>query len=383
MASVCSMCDEELENDDEIVCDGVCGKKFHFNKCLKLTKTKLKFITEDKNVKWFCIECVSVIDSIFIKMNTILSVLNKHDDKFSKQEELLNEMKNTVTDMKTKMNSSDIEIKKAIKTVSDKKSETNLSFSEILKTKINDPVVILRPKSENQTSEITKNEVKKTINPVNLEISSFRSGPKGAVVIGCKSTEDRDKLKKDAENKLGEKYEINIPQLKNPRLKIFGLSEKYESAQLIGLIRKQNHEINDTAIIEVRKNEKVKNRNIFVAVLEVDAETFRKLMSVGKINIGWDRCPVFEDISVDRCFKCEGYFHKSAKCTNKVACPICAGEHLLKDCKSKTRCCINCVKANENLKLSLNTSHAAWSRDCSVLIRKMDSEQKRINYSEK
>jgi hypothetical protein len=384
MSSICVTCNEEITDiDDEIVCDGVCGKKFHYNRCAKISKTKLKIITDDKNIKWYCFECISVMDSIFIKMNSIFSVLNKYDEKFLKQEELFNDMKFSINEIKTKIKNSDNAIKDEIKKVAGQNNVTpKLSFADIVKTRKNDPVVVLKPKNSNQNSDVTKAEIKQKIDPVDLGINSVRSASKGSVVIACKSKEDQEKLRKDAETKLGENYEIQLPDQINPKIKVYGVSQKYPEQKLSEMMKKQNNIVNSDAKIKFIRYEEVKNRNKISIIFETDGATFNQLMTNGKVNIGWDRCPVFEEVQVDRCFNCAGYFHKSSKCTNKIACPLCAGEHAVKDCKSETRCCVNCKKANEFLTLSLDTKHAVWSKDCEVRSRKIEIAQRRIGYSQ-
>ena len=39
---------------------------------------------------------------------------------------------------------------------------------------------------------------------------------------------------------------------------------------------------------------------------------------------------------------------------------------------------INCIKAAESLKVNIDTSHAAWSENCSVFLKKMKIEKRHI-----
>jgi hypothetical protein len=380
MTSICYTCDEELEQNEEIVCGGVCGKKFHFDRCAKLNKTTYKSIKENRSIKWFCLECTSVIDSIYIKMNFMSTVLTKYDDKFAAQEEKIGEMKDIVKELKIKVGNSDTDIKNEIKKVCNIRNEkAGPSYADILKTRKKDPAVILVPKNDGQRSETTKAEIKRKMNPENFGVSGIRNAAKGSVVIECKTNEDLENLKKDVESKLGGKYDIQMPKIELPKVKIFGINQKYSDEKVIELVKKQN-ELGENVQIKIVKNDLVKNKSYYVVIMEVDGATFNKLMQIKKINVGWDRCPIYEEITVDRCYKCEGFFHKASKCKNKIACPVCAGEHELKDCTTRHKCCINCKSANEKFNMKLDTNHPAWSKSCAVYLRKLDMMQNKIHY---
>lgn len=85
----------------------------------------------------------------------------------------------------------------------------------------------------------------------------------------------------------------------------------------------------------------------------MEKKTFETIQKIGKININWDKCYVVEELKVTRCFNCSGYNHFASKCSNKVACPRCSGEHILSNCSSQEEQCINCLVFNEKLKLKL------------------------------
>lgn len=82
----------------------------------------------------------------------------------------------------------------------------------------------------------------------------------------------------------------------------------------------------------------------YSAIVELDAATFFKVMELEKLNVGWDRCRVFDGVDVLRCFKCCGFNHKGADCkVESEICPICSENHRVKECKATQEKCINCV----------------------------------------
>ncbi|GLV38162.1 hypothetical protein CBL_12808 [Carabus blaptoides fortunei] len=84
----------------------------------------------------------------------------------------------------------------------------------------NNPMVIIPPKFDQQSTD-TRKEVQKNIKPAK----------KGMMW---------KKLEREASSKLGDKYEVKISDLRNPQIKIFGISEKMSKEDIIDSLRIQN-----------------------------------------------------------------------------------------------------------------------------------------------
>lgn len=97
--------------------------------------------------------------------------------------------------------------------------------------------------------------------------------------------------------------------------------------------------------------------------------------------IDWERYPIYEDVSVTRCFNCQGFYHKSATCNKGKVCKNCAGEHDSSDCGIQTRRCVNCLMANDRYKTEYNTSHAASDPNCPSTKYHMDVLRSKTNYN--
>lgn len=166
--------------------------------------------------------------------------------------------------------------------------------------------------------------------------------------------------------------------MKKPRIKIVRMSEKWESDQLMKNIVLQNNLANNKVSIELKHS--WERNGYFSASAEVDSVTFKEIMALGKLNIGWDRCPVYEDIDLRQCYNCAGFNHKAKDCNNKTSCSRCAGNHNLTKCPSDQLSCINCLMTNKSLNLKLSTNHAASDKTCPVYLRKLGVLKSKIKY---
>ena len=72
-------------------------------------------------------------------------------------------------------------------------------------------------------------------------------------------------------------------------------------------------------------------RNI---VAEVGSQTRKKLIH-NKVKLGWINCNIEDYLVATRCFKCSRFNHKMRDCRGSETCPLCAGNHNLKDCKAQ------------------------------------------------
>lgn len=169
------------------------------------------------------------------------------------------------------------------------------------------------------------------------------------------------------------------------KVKIIGLSEKLEEKMLNHYLKEQNTLIDNGSYTKIIKYEETKNPHNkyhkFNVLVEMERRIRERIPPNRKININWDKCSVVEEIRIKRCFNCSGYNHRSDKCSNKVACPRCSGEHRVANCNSQEVQCINCLVYNNKLNMKLNTKHSALSINCEVFKRKMQIKKEFLSGS--
>ncbi|KAK2578426.1 hypothetical protein KPH14_000973 [Odynerus spinipes] len=115
------------------------------------------------------------------------------------------------------------ELKSEKKEITEGKKNTYADKGKALN---NEKIVIIKP-SELQESTKTVEEIKNKINVIDLGIgvNKIRNAAKGAIIIVCNNEKDVEKFREVARKKLGDKYKIEIPKKRMPRIKIIGIDQ--------------------------------------------------------------------------------------------------------------------------------------------------------------
>lgn len=339
--------------------------------CAGLTSSEVKVLQLNTRVMIFhCKRCLT-FETCTLLGNTI-------EDKtqiIAGKDEIISLLKKQIEDLEN--------VQKNSNTVSMTYSSALSTSGKQVQGKVainsNSPSLIIKPKL-NQDIKKIETDLKQNIKPSDLKIAvrGTRSTSNGHLIVKCRNKQDLDALKKEAEKKLTG-YEIEIPKLRRPRIKIPGYDGKQISKdELESCIREQNQFIDQKDELKVTFLRKVRDRYTIFA--ECSSSLFQRFMNVGKVFIGWERYPVYEDISVTRCFNCQEPFHKGDSCPNQPCCEKCSGAHGSRDCRNDSqKQCKNCINTNSKHKLNYKTDHGANDPDCpsyryllSVLRSKID-----------
>lgn len=132
-------------------------------------------------------------------------------------------------------------------------------------------------------------------------------------------------------------------------------------------------DIKITQLYQVNKN----GNTYYNAVLELDVKVFAKILAEERLNVGWERCKVYDAVQVLRCFKCKGFNHKAKDCGETEVCTKCHGAHISKECnETAINKCINCIRANKDLNMGLDINHDTMDRLCPVYQQKLNVRKK-------
>ncbi|KYQ47491.1 hypothetical protein ALC60_13470 [Trachymyrmex zeteki] len=117
------------------------------------------------------------------------------------------------------------------------------SYSEIVKDKKKENIIII--KSKVQESEVTKKLIKEKIDikQVEMAITKMKKESNGAIIMGCKTEKELEKLKTTVQAKLGENFEVTESPRIKPKIKVVNIGEeeyKLDDDELTATIKRQN-----------------------------------------------------------------------------------------------------------------------------------------------
>lgn len=228
----------------------------------------------------------------------------------------------------------------------------------------NSPEVIVKPKVE-QNADRTREDVSRGVNPVALKIGvkNVRAAKNGVLVLKCPTKDDTERLAEAVRDSLGNSYDVKVSTLKKPRVKIPGFDQQLSAIEIEESIKCQNQLSGDVKVVHTRKKHSGQN----TLFCECSPELYAGLMAMKRVYIGWKRYPVYEDLSIPRCYQCQGYYHKKDACKSGIVCIQCGGGHKAADCLDReNKCCRNCKMANTRYGRTYNTEHEATDVNCPV-----------------
>lgn len=243
------------------------------------------------------------------------------------------------------------------------------------------PTVLIRPKNNTQRSSDTLEEMRSIGNDV--LVRDVRNVNGGGIVLTCDTANETMRVKQLVQQQTNDKYIVELPTIKKPRIKIADVCESFTSEELINEIKLKNEAVQngyfDVKKIHTKKRDR-NNQRSFDIIAEVDSVTFDALLKMKKVCIGWHSYDVTEHLYLKRCFKCCGFSHIAHDCKHQVAGARCAGPHKAADCNGTVLACVNCKCANELNGLNLNTAHHAWSKNCVILKNRLNKLKDSIQY---
>lgn len=361
----CEKCKKGVSSRERLAvrCFGKCKGVYHLT-CVDPNHEKWStFLKECTYTKFVCVECQKYEEYVLY-------------EEIKKLSTKVDELKLTIGDCNYNINKKLTEMKAEV--IEHKEQIVQpTTYAEALKINPN-KVVLIQPKVK-QDNKKTKEDITAQIDPTEIPVMGCRNAANGGMILHCDTDEAKNKIKEIAIEKLGQNYDIKIPAELNPRVKILRMSEILSDEEVVTSLKKQNEFLRDSNI-KVIAVTKRKNGFECDTILEIDATIYKKIMEAEKLNIRFDRCRVVDSVGITRCYKCNGFSHKSTDCKNNTSCPKCAGEHKLSECRTEDLKCINCKKMNEKLNLNLNIDHPTWDKDCVVYQRKIKALKNKINY---
>lgn len=246
-------------------------------------------------------------------------------------------------------------------------NKTKAGYNESRKN--NNNKIVIKPKNKT-TSENVLDALKSKFDPRTLKFNDIVKRSNGTIIIECNGENECTSFKERCIKEMGDDYMITNEENIKPRVKIFGMSEKINDNEIVEMLKSQNDFLNNSHIDVLKIVEDIRNPKMHNAIIQVDKGSFENLIKIGKVSLNWDKCPVKEHYSIMRCHQCNGFDHTKNICTKKLSCGYCSGNHESNKCDTENLNCINCINANKNMNLSLETNHSVWSKKCQILAKR-------------
>lgn len=248
---------------------------------------------------------------------------------------------------------------------SNKNVAATSTYATVVSKNNDNKVLIVKQKCMEKDIKQVKEDIRKNVNPLDIGagLSLGKPTKNGGIILKCGNEKELTNIQAHIQEKMGDSYSVDVPKLLNHRIKVVGVHESEYSLtddEIVSKIENQNSLQNnsDKKIKILRKTKIVNNR--FTMVLEVDPTTYGIFIDKEKMNIGWNRCNVFNDYGIRRCFRCCSYGHILKDCTENKVCAKCSGNHDFKECTVNTVKCANCVVSNKKYGLNVDVEHVAW-----------------------
>lgn len=291
-----------------------------------------------------------------------------------------NELKEIISELKNARENSGNEI------VQSDKTETKTSYANILKKNNND-IILVKPADDAQASDMTHNEITKAIDPgkMGIRIEKVKNISKGGIIINCADSESKGKLIDKVQEEFGNRYKIETPKAKYPRIIIKNAElqfiDKPDNDIISNLLEQNDINLETTDKMKlIKKYKNTRRTNSGNIIIETHPEVFDKIINLQKLNVGWRECQIEEYFNVLRCFTCGDYNHLARNCNGEAACLNCAQNHKTVECNSDAFKCINCVKAINKLKIRIDCNHSALDKECPCYKRVVERNASKISY---
>lgn len=218
MSGDCVDCGKSIGKNG-IKCSAFCSKEF-CKRCARISDYDINVLKHD-NIIFVCNECKVYMKNIMDKMDNMLKIVSKNEMALCKQEEEIRGILNCVKII------SERETNNKVKNVNKKKTYAKIAVKNI-------PPIIIKPNNK-QNSEETKAEIKEKIKPADLalQVRSLTKSSNGSIMIKCTNEESIKKIEDEVKDKLGEKYNVNIPSLVSPKIVVIGIDKEIKEDELI------------------------------------------------------------------------------------------------------------------------------------------------------
>lgn len=243
--------------------------------------------------------------------------------------------------------------------------------AEIVKNQNKKSVIIVTPINTvvgTDTENLIKDNI--DISSLNVKECTMRKTMNGIVIIGCSNEQERVKVAEVIGIKLGSQYSVKIPKNTNLKIKITNIdysNDEKSNDELLRNIIEQNKLdlISGYENMRLLSKWSVEKYNNITAIVEMNEQIHQNILRKGFLNIGWNKCRVYDYVKVTRCFKCWGFYHIAKFCKKNEICGNCAENNPTANCINDRLKCVLCMKYKNELNMkNEDVEHNVNDKNC-------------------
>lgn len=232
--------------------------------------------------------------------------------------------------------------------------------------------IVVTSKDEMETGDQVLEKVRKAVNAKEegVKIDRVRKARDRKVVLGCKTEEERDRIKKRLAS-VGEMLKVEDVKNRDPLVILRDVLTYNTDEDILKALRNQNKEVfvelkKEEDRVEVLFKKKTRNPHTHHVVLRVSPKLWTRLQDRQTVHIDLQRIRVSDQTPLIQCSLCLGFGHGRRLCKEQIEkCSHCGGPHMRTQCEEwmagTVPSCCNCVRAKQEL-----TDHNAFSDECPV-----------------
>lgn len=232
--------------------------------------------------------------------------------------------------------------------------------------------VVVSSKDGKETGEEVLGRIREAVNAKEggIKIDRVRKAKDGKVIVGCRTEEQRQKIK-DRLRKVENQLNVEEIQNKDPLLILRDVLQIHSDEDVIKALRSQNDDIfkgmeKRDDRVEIRYRKKARNPHLCHIVVKVSPKIWNLMVEAGEAHVDLQRVKVMDQSPLVQCSLCLGYGHGRRHCQESVAkCSHCGGPHMRTECvdwlAGEAPSCCNCRHAKFEI-----TEHNAFSQECPV-----------------
>ncbi|CAK1578892.1 unnamed protein product [Parnassius mnemosyne] len=232
--------------------------------------------------------------------------------------------------------------------------------------------VIITSNDEKETGDQVMDRIRNAINAKEegLKIDKIRKARDRKVILGCRTEEEINKVKKRLKQ-AGKDLNVSDIKNKDPLVILRDVMQYNKDEEIIKAIRTQNKQLFKEITekedrMEIKYRKRTRNPHTSHIMMRVSPQIWNRLIEAEVIHIDLQRVRVMDQSPLVQCSRCLEYGHSKRICTETTdVCSHCGGPHLKTECadwlSGAIPECRNCNKANHDRK-----DHNAFSSDCPV-----------------